>query len=374
MASIQEQIRSAASQNASLLASLHSTDSAPSQLSQQNNYIRDLDHQISKTEKHVAGLKAKTASELKDHKKYSESTFRRFAHKASGRKNQFLEKAAREEREYFDAIQAQKTGEDELAYVKQLKAEAYITRQKYEAEVQRHDSFQRSLDQLYNSIFAGYTPEFPEEDEKEQACQASSEYCRQANQTLEQERHILFLLAETSRKLSEARHHLSSAHSASSMDMLGGGTFSSLQKRNFLERAESSISQVRMLQDQIRRLNPNIGDLGPMNVASGSIWGDVIFDNIFSDMEMHDKIKESETQLLRASQRLQDVIKEQEGREKDMVGDCQRASEGLQNARRELQMAREQAFARVMGGEQIGGDGLMASQPPSEDAPPAYSA
>jgi hypothetical protein len=136
-------LQSAAGRNAELLEGLHETDSAPSQLHQQVQYLKDLEAQLRKTELHVIRLKRTTATELRDHKKYSESTIRRFAHKASGRKDRFEEKAAKEEREYFDAIQQQKTGEDELAYIRQLKAEGELTKQEYEIRVQRREELQR---------------------------------------------------------------------------------------------------------------------------------------------------------------------------------------------------------------------------------------
>ncbi|KAF2186498.1 hypothetical protein K469DRAFT_663407 [Zopfia rhizophila CBS 207.26] len=370
MTSIQEKIQDAASRNAELLKGLHETDSAPSQLYQQIQYIKDLDSQIQKTTAHVENLRKKTASELKDHKKYSESTFRRFAHKASGRKERFAEKAAKEEREYFDAIQEQKTGEDQLVYTKQLKAEAETLKAQYEKEANRHDTLQRELDALYDRIFTGYTPGFPDEDAKEHACTAAAYHSTQLNQQLEQEKHVSFLLKETTRNMTDALRYMDSAHSASQMDLFGGGTLASMQKRNYLEKAESSISNVRMLQQQIRLIKPNLADIGPMNVASGSIWGDVIFDNIFSDMDMHDKIKVSEAQLGRANEKLKLLIKEEDERVKKVQADLQRASEALQQARVELQKAREHVFARVTGGEQV----PRAQQAPPEGAPPTYSA
>jgi hypothetical protein len=129
MSSTNQKIQEAASQNASLLQGLHETDSAPSQLQQQDAYIRDLDQQIQDTNKRVADLKRKTATELKDHEKYRDSNIRRFAHKATGRKEKFAEKAAKEEKEYFEAMQAQKSAEDQLAYAQHLISEARVQRQ-----------------------------------------------------------------------------------------------------------------------------------------------------------------------------------------------------------------------------------------------------
>ncbi|KAF1930483.1 uncharacterized protein M421DRAFT_58880 [Didymella exigua CBS 183.55] len=383
MSSIQSQVHEAASQHAQLIRGLAETDQALSQLQQQDTYLKDLKAQEASTAKHVEELRRKTDLELKDHKKYSESTFRRFAHKATGRKERFAEKAGKEEREYFDAIMEQKTAEDELAYVRQLKAEAELQRQKFDSESTRHNHLQQQLDHLYNSIFAGQTPGFPEEDCKEEACNVSSQHVQSLHQELEKERHVLFLLRQTSTKLGEARSFLNDAHGMSQWDMFGGGTMVSMHKRNLLERAESSIQQVRMLQQQLQQVAPHLPSLGQLNIASGSIWGDIVFDNIFSDMEMHDKIKDSEAQVDRAGHKCGDMVRQSEQTELNLLGDVRSANERLKYTRIELQRAREEAFRAVLDGH----DGDLqhtwqdethqppAGAPPGYDAaPPAYSA
>jgi len=366
MASIQSRIQEAASQHASIVEGLAETDSAPSQLQQQTSYIADLDAQLAQTKKRVQELTQRTSLELKDHKKYSESTFRRFAHKASGRKERFAEKAAKEEREYFDAIQAQKTAEDELGYINQLKAEAEATRDKYEQDSTRHTYLQHQLDQLFNAIFAGHTPEFPDEDRREEECRTAQNHVHTLNQTIERERQILHLLRQTSSKLTEARRHLDHAHGMSQWDMFGGGTMASMQKRNDLERAESSIQQVRMLQQQLKQVAPHLPSLGELTIAMGSIWGDVVFDNIFTDMDMHDKIKDSEKQVDRAGHRCGEMVREGEQREAQVQSDLDSANRRLGDARAELQRAREAAFTSVLQGQSTAATG--------DDAPPpAYS-
>ncbi|KAI4952377.1 hypothetical protein J4E91_002846 [Alternaria rosae] len=367
--SIHNKIQLAAHKNEVLLRGLEDTDSAPSQLKQQNAYIADLDAQINNIRKRVNDLKQKTASELKDHEKYRDSHFRRFAHKASGKKEKFAEKAAKEEKEYFDAIQEQKSAEDELAYAKQLRAEAETRKNEISSQAQRHNALQADLDALYNSIFAGHTPEFPDEDRKEDACNAAHAHVQDLTQRLERERHILFLLGQTSVKLSAAREHLDGAYGMSQYDMFGGGTMASMQKRNYLERAESSIQQVRMLQQQVKQVAPEIPGLGQLNIAMGSIWSDVVFDNIFSDMQMHDEVKQSIAQVDRAGNKCGEIIRQREAQEKGLQGEVDQAKATLQHARLELQQAREEAFRRVLGGgQQSVGTGGFA--PPAGEAPP----
>jgi len=366
MSDTHARILSAASYNAQLLQGLTETDSAASQLAQQSAYIADLDSQITTTSERLHELKLKTTRELSDHEKYRDSTFRRFAHKASGRKDRFSEKAAKEEKEYFDAIQAQKSADDELSYLKQLKAEADLQKSHFEAAAQRHQSLQAELDALYNSIFAGPTPEFPGEDQKEYNCTTISQQAQRLNHHLSREQHILFLLGQASSKLSEARNALDGAYGTSKYDMFGGGTMVSMQKRNYLERAESSIQQVRMLQSQYQQVAPELPNLGTLSIEIGSIWGDVVFDNIFSDMEMHDKIKVSIGQVDRAGAKCGKIIRGREQILGRLEGDVKKAHEELRRARIELQNVREEAFRGISGGTPVG-------MVPGAEAPPAYA-
>ncbi|KAF2679843.1 hypothetical protein K458DRAFT_445544 [Lentithecium fluviatile CBS 122367] len=360
MASIQEKLKLAATRNAELLEALHALDSAPFQLYQQIQYLDDLETQRKKTVTRVDGLKKITQSELNDHKKYSESAFRRFAYKASGRNLKFVEQAAKEEREYFDAIQQQKAAEDKLGYIMKLKAEGETTMHRYEAQAQHHDQLQRDLQILYNSIFAGPTPGFPGEDQKEAACQAANQHVQAVNAALQKQERILFALRQISTKLGETRGHLRDAHMVSQMDLFHGEPEAVTQKRNGLERAESSISQVRMLQQQLQQIAPQLY-LGPMNITSGGMWGDVVFDNVFSDMDFRDKIKASEAQIGRAWERCAELESEQEGRRRELVMELKQADARIGEARVELQKAREDAFRRVLGGEQIPGAGELAA-------------
>jgi hypothetical protein len=374
MSSIHAKIQEAASQNAQLLQGLQETDAAPSALRQQDAYINDLNHQIASINTRVAQLKTKAATELKDHEKYRDSNVRRFAHKATGRKEKFAEKAAKEEKEYFDAMQAQKSAEDELTYVQHLKSEADKIRPVYAASATQHKALQAQLDALYNSIFAGPTPSFPAEDAAETSCTSASQHLSTLHQTLLGEKHTLFLLGQIVLKLSEARRSLDSAYSMSAYDMFGGGTMASMQKRNYLELAESSIQQARSLQAQLPSSIPTLMDV---DVHVGNIWSDIVFDNIFTDMQMHERVKDSIAKVDRAGNQCSRIIRGREDGLGNLNGEIRRAEARLKEARVELQRAREEAFNRVAAGAQ-GGNGFESDAPPGyappTGAPPGYGA
>jgi hypothetical protein len=108
-------------------------------------------------------------------------------------------------------------------------------------------------------------------------------------QTLEAQKHMLFLFGNIAQKLTEAPNLLDQAHIMSPYYLIGGGTMASFEMQNLLQRAGNAIQAVRGLQDQIA---PEIPDLvGDVQIRVGSIWSDVVFNNMYTDMKMHGQIK-----------------------------------------------------------------------------------
>ena len=63
-----------------------------------------------------------------------------------------------------------------------------------------------------------------------------------------------------------------------------------------LSRAKNATDKVQMLVVQAQRLSPSTQALGPIQIANGHILGDVIIEDIFSDMQLHENIKRSQNQ------------------------------------------------------------------------------
>jgi len=102
---LESKILQAAVRNRELLAVLAETDNAIPDLTQQRRLIADLDRQLQQSDRALGALEARRKKELREHEKYRDSVMRRFVHKAVGKRGKFDERAACEEREYFDALQ-----------------------------------------------------------------------------------------------------------------------------------------------------------------------------------------------------------------------------------------------------------------------------
>lgn len=171
--SMESKIQAAASHNVALLGVLSEINSAPPALQQHNRYINDLEIEAKNMDSQIRTLEMNRDKEFKEHDRYRESVMKRFAYKIGRKTEKFEAKASKEEREYLDALHEEhKTKEMRKDLVQRLN-EAIAARSNLQSVAARHAQAQADLDVLYDSIFEGPTPNFPEEDERERAAHVS---------------------------------------------------------------------------------------------------------------------------------------------------------------------------------------------------------
>ncbi|KAH6648634.1 hypothetical protein BKA67DRAFT_369262 [Truncatella angustata] len=364
MTTITAQIQEAAPRNRELLAILSETDHAVPDLEQQKIYIADLDRQLASIAKRIKELNRKREKEFKEHEKYRDSVMRRFAYKVGGKKEKFESRAAKEEREYFDALQDEHKANDQQKSLQNLRGEALRAKTDLEQQVSRHNQAQQDLDGLYNRIFLGTTPGFPEEDEKERLCTLASQAYQDARSKADAQQQAVSSLQEAQKRLKGASIDIEDALDYSRMDMFGGGSMTDMMERNALHKAEMQVSDALWHFGHAKRMDPLIHDLPPLKIARGNMMSDVFFDNIFTDMAFHDKIKDSKTELHRCLDVLNAQLQGASSKFKDLDQDQKNKSSSLDQARSDLQKTRQQIFERSTGED--------SAAPPSY-APPSYS-
>jgi hypothetical protein len=279
MSSIEDKIRNAATRNTELLRILADTDHAIPALNQQQRYIADLKNEAAELDVKLKKLDRKRQKELQDHERYRDSVMKRFAFKVSGKKEKFEERAAKEEREYFEALQDEHQATEMKKNVEQMLDDAVKVRQKLEVDVARHQQAQKELDNLYDSIFKGPTPGFPDEDAKESDVATALQQYQDAKNKAEAEGKAVMILADAQRMMMEAMYAIRDALRYSTGDMWGGGSITDMMERNCLAQAEARLAEVRMLVRQAQRFSPAIRDLPPVNVAKGNLMSDMFFDS-----------------------------------------------------------------------------------------------
>ncbi|KAK4223581.1 hypothetical protein QBC38DRAFT_487456 [Podospora fimiseda] len=350
MTSVQDKIRQASAKNKELLHVLTETDHAKPALHQQRRLVADLEQEVAESDKRVAAVDRKRKKEFKDHEKYRDSVLRRFAYKATGQKEKFAAKAAKEETEYFSALQEEHRETQLNSDIKaQLEAARNVAKD-LEAQVRRHNDMQQELDNLYNSIFAGSTPGFPAEDEKERISNETLQAYHNTRETLEAETQALKLLQEAQQRMRMSLYSMDEALSHSRRDMWGGGTFTDMMERNALSRAEREAMSAQMLVMQAKRMSPHVGDLPDVRINQGNLMMDVFFDNIFTDMAFHEEIKRSKDTVVRAAMVMDSLLGDAQRREQEVEGKLRRKEQEMQDARVALQRERELAFEAVAAG------------------------
>ena len=304
MSQLTQALTNAVTRNRELLSTLAQTDYADKTLQQNAAYITDLDSQIKATDKELKKLHTQTEDERKDHVKYRDSTFKRYAHKLGGSKGQakFASKSEKEEREFLQAWQLEREAEERRAELQRALTTATSDRQRFEADKARNTTAQHDLDQLYASIFSGPTPEVPGEDQLEIAVQNAKQHLEQTQSAYNAENAALEALRRVENRMQTAAAAMQEAIDSSRLDIIGmGGSFADMMERDALSKAAVALSESLRHMDEARRWQPDIVHLRTVHIDMGHMVSDVMFDNIFSDMNQHERIKGSNNQLMEAA-------------------------------------------------------------------------
>ncbi|KAI8958461.1 hypothetical protein F5Y11DRAFT_38928 [Daldinia sp. FL1419] len=351
MTSIINKIRESASRNSELLAILCETDHAQPALEQQMRHISDLNNELSATQKRISELDKQRAKEFKEHKRYRDSVMKRFAYRMSGKTEKFEARAEKEEKEYFAVLQQEQQAKEMEEHLRGMRSKALEAQSDLEAEASRHVEAQQQLNNLYESIFQGPTPAFPDEDRLEENARNALQSYKNTRMVVEAEYQVANLLTEAQNRLFNAINHTEDALGHSRTDMFGGRTLTDMMERNALDQAESQVKQMLSLVQQAQRISHNVQDLPPVGIAHGSLLGDVFFDNIFSDMAFHEKIKDSRASLHRAQESLGTQLVWAKSRYQETTQELNMHTESLRRAREELQNARQAIFGRIANGQ-----------------------
>lgn len=365
MTNIHERLRAAASQNARLLKTVSETGYAVAAYQQNQNYIGTLKKEIIQEEEKLKEINRITEEEYADHKKYRDSHVKRLAYKFGGKKEAFDERATKEEKEWLDAVASQLAAKNALDKLNFELNEATKQGAALMDIAKVHNQTVVELDALYNSIFKGPTPSMPQEDEKENEVVAASRDHDILQLMLSDENQARRILGEADKFLQRALNEVRDAKSNSTLDAWGvGGTWVQMSEQSSLSMCQQHVSQTEMLISQAIRLQPAIQPLGNMQVAQMNFMSDILFDNIFSDLDMRNRIISSMAQIRQAHSRLKQQIGLQDERIKDIQAEVRKAKVVLARGREELQEIRREALERLA-------TDTVEFEPP-EGPPPSY--
>lgn len=223
---------------------LRESEYAPQALEQNASYIGDLKSQIAKTDKTISQLHLSTEKERKEHVKIRDSLVRRYASKLQGSKGQekFTAKQDKEEREFVEAWQKEREAQERREELGRAMEQAEKEKKSLEADVKTHDKAQKELDQLYQRIFSGPTPDVPGEDDLEQAVERSKEHFRECQEQLYRNKNASDALNEAQGRLRTALANMGDALGASNVDRFGGGALFDIMERDAMSKAQMNLN------------------------------------------------------------------------------------------------------------------------------------
>ncbi|KAF9484155.1 hypothetical protein BDN70DRAFT_872854 [Pholiota conissans] len=357
MSTAEEAIIANADHHSSLLKTIASLDYVPAAQKEQGRYIKDLEEQIQETRELIVKCKQKTAKERKEHEALRDSTARRLAHKLIGKKEQYEAKESKEEREYVEALEEEmrekRKYETSQSYLKEAQAVMADLNEKRTL----YESAQAELQALYQRVFDGPTESFPEDDKLEYDLDIAFRNHEKILGQVNAESRAAELLARACLVMDSCQKSMQEALGYSRYDMWGGGTLTDMMERNALANAQTYASQVETLVDQAVYLSPAVKPVGRVNIARGSIVSDVFFDNIFTDLNFYNKIKQSAAQVLLANERLRAERDTARRRVEEVGSQLNRSADILDRCRSELDAFRRATF-----------ESYAAQHPP----PPSY--
>lgn len=349
--SVEQLIYNAGERNNQLLETLANTEGAASALTEHKRFLQDLQDQLKQSNQRIKKLESERQKRLGEHEKYRDSHVRRFMFKASGKKEKFVQRAEDGEREYFKALQESQQEQGINGAITKQVEDAQRAEPELQAQVERHETAQKELNTLYARIFDGPTPQFPEEDAREQRCTAARYAYQRTRAMFDAETQAVDQLNLSDKAMTQALREIDQALSYSRMDMFGGGAMSDMMERSHLTKADRLVMMARNHAERAQRASPHVRDLPEVRINHGNIMSDVFFDNIMTDYAFHQEIKRGQQEVLRCYACLQDLGHSADRRRQELHAQLTNQEQELKTARSDLQRAREEVFQSVLRGQ-----------------------
>jgi hypothetical protein len=357
----QELIVVAAPGHDKLIRILSNTDYAPSALRESSARVSTLAYQVTEQQSLVSTLEARRLKEKTVHQKYRDSTVRRIVYNVSGRKDNFTDKVSREECQYLKTVEDHDDASRSLADLETQLAEAKEKHAGIEDVEAKRRSALQTLNELYDSIFAGPTPAFPEEDRAELAVAEAGHALEQQQTKLRKEKQALEVLELAGPVLNRLVANISDAIQGSAMVLAGVGHRPSYSeyhhkeqnyyKQNFAKiTARATLEELQKLIQQARAMSSEVEDMAPVTIPKPSYRGDPVLNSFPEQRQSHQTLVRSRGQVLNEVEKLRGGLRKSRWRIEKMEGEVKRLQKELNEGRETLRKVRREVFDSVTGG------------------------
>lgn len=322
-----------------ILDELETLEYAPSALRDNEAAIKSLNEQINEATKQIAILHENTSAEHQDIAKLQNSAGRRMwvRIKGGGSRTALEKSLAKEEREFVEALEKEQKEEESRAVLETEKEnlEAHVADLRQLAD--RHQYLKTKLDNLYSGLFEGFTPDYPHEDEAEEAVHVAEDANENFQAVVNRESQVLSLLASARKFLKQATEQLHKAQAWNYSSMAGSGV-SAGENNEFVD-AKAFVLRAQALVHAAKKKSPMVADISDVDVVPLAFFTNM-FANGVSDAILADRIKKSLGSVEYGAQRVQNDLDQADNRLSFANSNLRTAVATLTKRRRELEEIR----------------------------------
>jgi hypothetical protein len=192
-----------------------------------------------------------------------------------------------------------------------LKEEIYSA-QKYLNQCQdayeEYTKTKRVLDILMEHFFSGATPSYPDEDRMEQNLKKEQERLIVLQNDHYVLTHLFYLLQKAQQAVIISRQALDEALNMNTFDLFSHSSFADMAVSSHLAQARDASAQAQQLINEAKRMYPNMPQIGDLYIRQDNLVFNIMFDNIWTDMNMRQMIREASDRISRADAILVNIL------------------------------------------------------------------
>ena len=222
----------------------------------------------------------------------------------------------------------------------------------------RNETAKKELATLLESLFAGPTPSFPNEDALEQELVAARQRLDDFRILTERQEYILRSLQRAHKFLLGSLQSLEDSLQYNTYDMFSRGSYADWMVQSALGQARDLATRAQFLVQEVRQIEPSIPHIGDVQIEQGNLVFNIMFDNIFTDMQMRQTIQRNLGKVRRATVVLQTQVLPEVGSKANGLA---AQAESCQIEVRRLEVATWELRSRIIT-DIVGGGDTAASQ------------
>ena len=257
-------IQRAGPKNKELLAILSQTEQAVSSPNADPEYIADLKAQLKYTTNKVQELRKKTEDKRREYRYHRDSSAPRFVYKLGGKgyEEKHAQSLEKSEQELLHAENEERDAQERQNELQHALGQTERETAMLESHKRKHDQAQRDLDALYDSIFAGPTPEVPGEDAEEMVLLRARIWYLECQNRVNGERSAFNALSTASPMLKEALQSTRYAQQTNDLATFGvAGPLGRQDESNALTSARVKVMQARTFLEEAKKMQSEVSDI-----------------------------------------------------------------------------------------------------------------